>query len=434
MTWRRSNGPTIWPTRPTAGRCASRGTRIFPTRSRWRSSWRGWGWTATASAPRSSTTWSRTPTSRWTRCRKDFGHDVAVMVRRGHQAGQDALLHPGGAAGGKHPQDAAGHGRGHPGHHHQAGRPAAQHAHHASTMTPRSSGTSRHGDDGGLRAASPTGSASAAVKEELEDISLQIPGPGCLQGNRGRAGTCSKSEREEFIARTSRSGSASRLRRCRHEALHVRAGSRASTASTARCICRAGPSTRSTTSTPCGSSWTPSTTATTCWASSTICSARCPTGLRTISPPPRPTCTSRCTPPSSSKEGIPFEVQIRTWEMHYTAEYGIAAHWKYKLGIQRQGQAGGAAGLGAPAASKASRTRSDAEDIVRTIKTDLVLGGRVRLHPQGGCHHPAGRLHRHRLRLRHPHRGRQPDDRRQGGRADRAAFLRAEDRRDRRDS
>ncbi|MGI6264998.1 MAG: RelA/SpoT family protein, partial [Acutalibacteraceae bacterium] len=71
-----------------------------------------------------------------------------------------------------------------------------------------------------------------------------------------------------------------------------------------------------------------------------------------------------------SKEKIPFEVQIRTWDMHYTAEYGIAAHWKYKLGIQRKDK------LEERLAwirqfIESQQDVDDAEDIVRSIKTDL---------------------------------------------------------------
>ena len=71
-----------------------------------------------------------------------------------------------------------------------------------------------------------------------------------------------------------------------------------------------------------------------------------------------------------SKEKIPFEVQIRTWEMHYTAEYGIAAHWKYKLGIQKKDKLEERLAWVRQFIEN-QKDVDDAEDIVRSIKTDL---------------------------------------------------------------
>ena len=69
------------------------------------------------------------------------------------------------------------------------------------------------------------------------------------------------------------------------------------------------------------------------------------------------------------KEGIPFEVQIRTWEMHYTAEYGIAAHWKYKEGVTKKDSLDER--LAWIRKMLENQSDNDSTDIVRTIKMDL---------------------------------------------------------------
>ena len=67
-------------------------------------------------------------------------------------------------------------------------------------------------------------------------------------------------------------------------------------------------------------------------------------------------------------QGIPFEVQIRTWQMHETAEYGVAAHWKYKEG-----------GVGAGEEKEFEWVRrllenqqdTEAEDYIHSLKVDM---------------------------------------------------------------
>ena len=71
-------------------------------------------------------------------------------------------------------------------------------------------------------------------------------------------------------------------------------------------------------------------------------------------------------------EGIPFEVQIRTWDMHHTAEYGIAAHWKYKMN-----DSGASLRLGDEDKFAwvrrllESQQESDAQDFFHNLKIDM---------------------------------------------------------------
>ena len=66
-------------------------------------------------------------------------------------------------------------------------------------------------------------------------------------------------------------------------------------------------------------------------------------------------------------QGIPFEVQIRTWEMHETAEYGIAAHWKYKQGVD----GGDEKEFEWVRRLLESQQETDAEDYIHSLKVEM---------------------------------------------------------------
>ncbi len=68
------------------------------------------------------------------------------------------------------------------------------------------------------------------------------------------------------------------------------------------------------------------------------------------------------------REAVPFEIQIRTFDMHHTAEFGIAAHWKYKEGITTNNK---------QMEDRLAWIRQilendvDSSDLIRSIKIDL---------------------------------------------------------------
>ncbi len=82
------------------------------------------------------------------------------------------------------------------------------------------------------------------------------------------------------------------------------------------------------------------------------------------------------------KEGIPFEVQIRTRDMHRTAEYGVAAHWKYKLGISAKSNMEERLAWVRELLEE-QQEAEDAQELVRAIKTDLVPEEALVFTPKG---------------------------------------------------
>ncbi|MBR2371878.1 MAG: bifunctional (p)ppGpp synthetase/guanosine-3',5'-bis(diphosphate) 3'-pyrophosphohydrolase, partial [Clostridia bacterium] len=73
--------------------------------------------------------------------------------------------------------------------------------------------------------------------------------------------------------------------------------------------------------------------------------------------------------------GSPFEIQIRTKEMHKVAEYGIAAHWKYKEGAFEKGVSDKINWIKEVVENDAEH--KDSKEFLASIKQDISLGNEV---------------------------------------------------------
>ena len=133
-----------------------------------------------------------------------------------------------------------------------------------------------------------------------------------------------------------------------------------------------------------------------------------------------------------SEKGTPFEVQIRTEEMHQQAEEGIAAHWKYKEGRVGDQRDERVFPVDAPAARVAAGGPRSAGVHQQPEDRPLPRGG-LHLHAERRGQGVPPRRHAARFRLRDSHRRRAPLRRRARERQDGAAPHPPEERRHRRD-
>jgi len=84
-----------------------------------------------------------------------------------------------------------------------------------------------------------------------------------------------------------------------------------------------------------------------------------------------------------SETGTPFEIQIRTWEMHKIAEYGIAAHWKYKEGITDSADSEEVKLSWIRQTLEWQKDIKDSQEFFETLKVDLFSGQVFVFTPKG---------------------------------------------------
>ncbi len=136
------------------------------------------------------------------------------------------------------------------------------------------------------------------------------------------------------------------------------------------------------------------------WASSTICTTRCPTASRIISPPRSPTATSPCTPRSSAARAS--RLRCRSAPARWTEHGGV----RRCRALEVQGRLGSNDKLDERLAWVASCWKASAParptDLLSDIKSDLLPEEVFAFTPQGRCHQPARGRDGHRLCLCDP--------------------------------
>ena len=111
-------------------------------------------------------------------------------------------------------------------------------------------------------------------------------------------------------------------------------------------------------------------------------------------------------------EGKPVELQIRTWDMHRRAEYGVAAHWKYKeetvFGRAKDAKDDSQDMAWLRQLVDWQRETDDPAEFLESLRFDLAAAEVYVFTPRGEVDRAAAGRDAGGLRLRHPHRGRAP--------------------------